>query len=193
MLTEPVAASCIHSKTPKSSAQVLIIQGLPQGSLLHSSCLTSSLTWCLCQRCPGHCCCPWNKGEWLQNILSMQNRSPKAVGTPEMRFQEHLMVFVSMSKALYQPLPPSQHCWLLLQGKLRALVSRNSSTEEEGAIGNGGQRVAENLPFQPCLQEGWERQQLARGTLPGASLSQPQHPSSGTAGLKDSLKVPSSA
>lgn len=63
---------------------------------------------------------------------------------------------------------------MLLQGKLQALVCRNSSTGEEGATGNGGQRVAENPPFQPCLQEGWERQQLARGTWPGASLSQLQ-------------------
>lgn len=74
----------------------------------------------------------------------MQSRSPKAVGTPEMRFQRHLKIFVSMSKAFYQPLPPSQHCWLLLQGKLWALLCRDSSIGEEGATGNGGQTVAEN-------------------------------------------------
>lgn len=45
------ACCCLmHPKTPKPSAQVLRIQGLLQDSLLCSSCLTSCLTWFMCQR-----------------------------------------------------------------------------------------------------------------------------------------------
>lgn len=67
---------------------------------------------------------------------------------------------------------------------------QNSSIGEEGAIGNGGQSGREpSLSALPTGRLG-EAAVLARHTLPGASLSQLQHPSPGTAGLKDSLKVP---
>lgn len=84
------------------------------------------------------------------------------------------MIFVSMSKALYQPPPSSQHCWLLLQGKLQALVCRTAALGRKVPLAMVA-RVAENPPFQPCPQAGWERQQCWQGTH---CLEHPCHSSS---------------
>lgn len=71
------------------------------------------------------------------------------------------MTFVSMSKALYQPPPSSQHCWLLLQGKLQALVCRTAALGRKVPLAMVAKEWQRTLPFSPA------HRQAGRGSSAG--------------------------